>query len=335
MRPNGEVLNRRVASMGQNIEKPRRRCRGELVLWDTGEHHCLEGRGEKLYLIHMIDDASSELTARFAQHDSTEENMRLLWTYLEQHGRPLAFSTNKAGVSQITSRLGRDIKEVRRYERELLPPTQIGRALHELGIAWTEGHSRQANEPVASTFGTEQDKLRRGIRLTGARTLEEANRYLESQFLPWWNRHLVVAPANPADAHRPLESEDDLAAILSRVLTREVDSDYTVRLDGTLFRIVGDAMPPGLRGATVRLERRLDGSLRVRFGERYWSLAECQAASKPASGAMPKSKSAARRKPPPPSEAYRASMGTFLKRPSMPMWKAAAGFRTHNPDVLD
>jgi hypothetical protein len=321
--------------MGQNIEKPRRCRRGELVEWDTAEHHCLEGRGEKLYLIHMIDDASSELTARFAQHDSTEENMRLLWTYLEQHGRPLAFSTNKAGVSQITSRLGREIKEVRRYERELLPPTQIGRALHELGIAWTEGHSRQANEPVASTFGTVQDKLRRGIRLAGARTLEEANRYLESQFLPWWNRHLVVTPANPVDAHRPLESEDDLAAILSRVLTREVDSDYTVRLDGTLFRIVGDAMPPGLQGATVRLERRLDGSLRVRFGERYWSLAECQAASKPASGARPKSKPAARRKPPPPSETYRASMGTFLKKPSMPMWKAAAGYRTHNPDVPD
>ena len=59
--------------------------------WDTSEHDWLEGRGEKLYLIAMIDDATGELTARFARHDSTEENMRLLWSYLEKNGRPVAF----------------------------------------------------------------------------------------------------------------------------------------------------------------------------------------------------------------------------------------------------
>jgi hypothetical protein len=66
--------------------RARRSCRGELVQWDTSEHDWLEGRGEKLYLIHMIDDATSESTARFVRHDSTTENMRLLWTYLERHG---------------------------------------------------------------------------------------------------------------------------------------------------------------------------------------------------------------------------------------------------------
>ena len=58
-------------------------CRGELVQWDTSEHDWLEGRGEKLYLIGMIDDASSELLARFVRHDSSAENRRLLKTYLE------------------------------------------------------------------------------------------------------------------------------------------------------------------------------------------------------------------------------------------------------------
>jgi len=58
--------------------RQRRSCRGEMVQWDTSEHDWLEGRGEKLYLIHMIDDATSELTARFVRHDSTEENLRLL-----------------------------------------------------------------------------------------------------------------------------------------------------------------------------------------------------------------------------------------------------------------
>ncbi len=65
-----------------HLWRPRRSRRGELVQWDTSEHDWLEGRGdEKLYLIGMIDDASSELMARFVRHDSSEENRRLLRTY--------------------------------------------------------------------------------------------------------------------------------------------------------------------------------------------------------------------------------------------------------------
>ncbi len=75
---------RRRNSARAHLWRPRRRCRGELVQWDTSEHDWLEGRGEKLYLIAMIDDASSELLARFVRHDSSEENRRLLKTYLEK-----------------------------------------------------------------------------------------------------------------------------------------------------------------------------------------------------------------------------------------------------------
>jgi transposase len=63
--------------------RPRRSRLGELVQWDTSEHDWLEGReesGEKMYLIAMIDDATSRLFARFVRHDSTAENMKLLWS---------------------------------------------------------------------------------------------------------------------------------------------------------------------------------------------------------------------------------------------------------------
>jgi len=61
-----------------HVWRPRRSRCGELVQWDTSEHEWLEGRGPKLYLISMIDDATSRLHARFVLHDSTAENMRLL-----------------------------------------------------------------------------------------------------------------------------------------------------------------------------------------------------------------------------------------------------------------
>jgi DNA-binding Lrp family transcriptional regulator len=59
--------------------RQRRSRSGELVQWDTSTHDWLEGRGERIYLISMIDDATSRLFARFVRQDTSEENQRLLW----------------------------------------------------------------------------------------------------------------------------------------------------------------------------------------------------------------------------------------------------------------
>jgi transposase len=314
--------------------RPRRSCRGELVQWDTSEHDWLEGRGEKLYLIHMIDDATSELTARFARHDSTEENMQLLWTYLEKHGRPVGFYTDKASMFVTTPKVARNAQQWPLDQREPLPPTQIGRALRELGIVWIPAHSPQAKGRVERSFATAQDRLVKGLRVAGACTLEDANRYLEQHFLPWWNQHLVVQPANPADAHRPLGPEHNLAAALSRVETRQVDNDYTFPLDGKKYRLVCAPMPAGLRGATVRIERRLDGRLAVRFRERYLNVEECAAAVKTKPPLAPRKAAPARRRWVP-SETSRAAMKNFLAKPGAPVWKAAEINRTRTTDRLE
>jgi hypothetical protein len=275
------------------------------------------------------------LTARFVRHDSTEENMRLLWSYLERHGRPVAFYTDKASLFQTAPKVARDVKELPREERAPLPPTQIGRALQELGIVWIAAHSPQAKGRVERSFGTAQDRLVKGLRVAGASTLEEANRFLEEEFLPWWNQHLVVAPANPADAHRPLGAEHDLAASLSHVVMREVDNDYTVALDGKTYRIVLDTVPAGLRRAVVRIERRLDGTLMTRFREHTWPLEECEKPPKARNTVQSQPKPASRRKPLQPSEACRSAMTRFLQKPGLPVWKAAEIDCTLTRDVLD
>ena len=145
--------------------------------WDTSEHDWLEGRGEKLYLIAMIDDATSRLFARFVRHDSTEENMKLLWSYLEKFGRPLSFYTDKASLFQTAEKRKRDEPGVEKDPVEM-PPTQIGRALRELGITWIAAHSPQAKGRVERNFGTAQDRLVKGMRVAGVKTIEQANEYL-------------------------------------------------------------------------------------------------------------------------------------------------------------
>jgi transposase len=286
----------------QRIEKihewrQRRSRAGEMVQWDTSEHAWLEDRGPKLYLIGMIDDATSRIHARFVLHDSTEENMRLLWSYLERNGRPLSFYTDKASLFQTAPKTPRDRKALPPEEQDPLPPTQIGRALQELDIVWIPAHSPQAKGRVERSFQTAQDRLVKGLRVAGAGTLEQANAYLEEKFIPWWNQTLTVVAANPDDAHRPLAATHSLPASLSYVETRQVNNDYTIQFDNKIYLIARQDIRTGLRGGTVRVEVRLDGLLAVRFRNQYLTVTQClvrpkvEAVPKPRKPAAPRKKS--------------------------------------------
>ena len=98
----------------------------------------------------------------------------------------------------------------------------------------------------------------KGLRVAGAHTLEQANAYLETEFVAWWNQTLAVVPANAADAHRPLAATHSLPASLSYVETRQVSNDYTIRFDNKTYQIARPDVCAGLRGAQVRVEVRLD-----------------------------------------------------------------------------
>src|SRR5271170_954990 len=98
-----------------------------------------------------------------------------------------------------------------------MPPTQIGRALRELGIAWIGAHSPQAKGRVERNFATAQDRLVKGMRVAGVKSIEEANRYLEEDYLVWWERELTGEPADADDGHRRREKGHTLAASLRHV----------------------------------------------------------------------------------------------------------------------
>ena len=257
-----------------HIWRARRERFGELVQWDTSEHDWTEGRGEKMYLVKMIDDATSHLFARFVRHDSSAENMWVLEQYLQRHGRPLEYYTDKASIFQTTPKKNHAVRE------EPLPPTQIGRALQELNIARKDAFTPQAKGRVERSFETAQDRLVKGMRVAGVKTAEEANAYLEAEYLPEWNAKFTVVPVCPDDAHRPLGTEPNLEAILCRVEQRVVSNDYTIRIDGETYQILRSDIRPRLRGARVRVEQRRDGTLAVRFENKYLHVQLCQPCEK-------------------------------------------------------
>ena len=194
---------------------------------------------------------------------------------------------------------------------------------------WIAAHSPQAKGRVERQFGTAQDRLVKGMRVAGVNTVDEANAWLEAEFLPWWNQMLAVTPASANDAHRPLDKEHDLASILSHVEPRKVANDYTVRYQSRVYQIDRADIRPGLRGENVRIEQRLDGTTGARFRDARLRLEECHPAKRVAP-AQPAPRKSAK----PSGEASRAAWKKFDLSKGPKLWQAAQGSGTRTGGAL-
>jgi hypothetical protein len=235
----------------------RRACFGELVQMDASIHDWLEGRGETLVLLTMIDDATSRILARFYREGTVETHMDLLGRWLRQHGRPLALYTDRHSIFELQDK-GHAVPE---------GTTQFGRVLRELDIQLIRARSPQAKGRVERSFGTAQDRWVKELRLAGARTLDEANTVLE-RVVPDHNRRFAKPARDRSDAHRTLGPAFNLASILSLQEQRVVANDYTIRFQNRFYQLL-PPIYPGERGGRVVVETRLDGSLAIRFRKHY------------------------------------------------------------------
>jgi transposase len=240
--------------------RPRRECFGELVQMDTSIHDWLEGRGDTMVLIAMIDDATGRVEAGFYPGETVVGHFDLLGRWLKKHGRPLELYTDRDSIFEAASKGRPD------YSGQ----TQFGRALGELGIGRITAYSPQAKGRIERFFGTAQDRWVKELRLAGVTTLAAANELRRRKLLPAFNRRFTVAAARQHDAHRDLGVEHVLAAILSVQETRTVDNDYTIRFRNRCYQLHQPALP-GLRRGKVVVEERLNGKLKIRFGDRYLS----------------------------------------------------------------
>jgi hypothetical protein len=237
--------------------RPRRACFGELVQIDASIHDWLEGRGEEVVLVNMIDDATSRVLARFYPAGTVEAHMDLVWRWLERHGRPKALYSDRHSIFEPQDK-GKALPDAE---------TQFSRALRELDIGLIRAHSPQAKGRVERSFGTAQDRWVKELRLAGAATADQANAVLD-RLLPAHNRRFAKPARDSADGHRALGRAFDLAAILSIQEQRVVSNDYTVRFHNRFYQLL-KPIYPGERGGRVIIEVRLDGTMAIRLGKHY------------------------------------------------------------------
>src|SRR6185436_9645838 len=178
----GLVAKGRARGRHRRRREPRP-CFGDLLHLDGSRHRWLALVPDTWHtLLVVVDDATKQLL--FAQlvegGESTRAIMQALWTVFERHGLPGALYTDRAHWAVHTPTSGSAPDRTRL--------TQVGRALHALGIEHILGHSPQARGRSERANRTLQDRLVNELRLAGIRTVPAANRYLDEHFLPTYNQ---------------------------------------------------------------------------------------------------------------------------------------------------
>ena len=248
--------------------RSRRWAFGELVQMDTSIHNWFEGRSkDEPVLIAMIDDATSRLFARFAPTDSGAANRAVLIEYISRHGRMGALYADRAAHFQS-----------RRTKRELVedPPMSslIKRALEELGIELIPALSPQAKGRVERLFNTLQDRLLKEMRVASVSTIDAANQFLETSFIPFWNTRFTVKPEVSEDFHRPVPEGIDLMEIFAEAHTRLIRADFTVRYENLYYQVPKELATASMPGTNLTVLRRIDGGLSFKWGPRTLKLIE-------------------------------------------------------------
>lgn len=233
----------------------RRESYGELVQIDGSQHRWFEDRAEPCTLLVFIDDATSQLMQlRFVPSESTSSYFEALQGYLQTHGCPVAFYSDKHSVF----RMNRDAAGGQGM-------TQFGRALAELNIEILCANSSQAKGRVERANRTLQDRLVKELRLSQISSVEAGNDFLPA-FMERFNQRFAVVPAKSDDLHRKVHLPTSrLTDILCHREQRYLSAQLSFHYDRRQIILERSKTSEELAGKYVDLYDYTDGQLEVRW----------------------------------------------------------------------
>src|ERR1700694_2838303 len=244
----------------KRIQQPRHRREhlGELIQIDGSDHRWFEDRAAPCTLLVFIDDATSRLMElRFVPSESTFAYFDALKSYLQHHGKPVAFYSDKHSIFRVS----------REDAASGDGMTQFGRALSELNIEILCANTSQAKGRVERAHHTLQDRLVKELRLAGISTIEAANAFLPN-FVEDYNDRFAKPAARDQDFHRSVDPRQDLDQILCWREQRQVSHQLVVNYSRMKLTLKPEGLAVRLRGKMVEIYDFPDGRLEIRWKAR-------------------------------------------------------------------
>lgn len=256
-------VKRRKGNGQYHAWRPRKEYYGEMEQFDGSYHHWFEDRSGEHCLLASIDDATGKITkAVFAKNEGVTAVATFWKEYVEEHGIPKSIYLDKFSTYKVNHVSAVD-------NHELL--TQFEMMAHRVGIKLITAHSPEAKGRIERLFKTLQDRLVKEMRLLGINTAEAGNKFLRDVFIPRFNAQFSVVPAHEGDVHRSMSifERENLLASFSVQNTRVVSNDFCIQFENQWIQLAH--MQPTLvcRRDTVVIEKRIDGTLKVKLREKY------------------------------------------------------------------
>jgi len=241
--------------------RERRPLPGMLLHLDGSHHRWFEDQGDDYQtLLAVLDDATSKcLAAELVGQEGTVEVLGVIKEVVENHGTLISLYTDRASHFVYTPKAGSALDRSKK--------TQVERVLDELGIELIPANSPQARGRGERVWRTFQGRLVPELRRAGARTYEEANRYLKEVFVPKFNRRFSLQAAEGGTAFIPVVGAD-LDRIFALRYERKVGRDNVVLFENQALQLPKVKGVTTLAGRKVEVRRRLDGSLDILAGNR-------------------------------------------------------------------
>ena len=239
-------------------KRPRRPLAGMLLHQDASSHEWVAGQIWDLVV--TLDDATSEVySGFFVEEEGTMSTFQALHEVIGESGLFCSLYTDRASHYWHTPAAGGKVDKDN--------PTQVGRALAQLGIELIAAYSPEARGRSERMFGTLQKRLPQELRLAGITNMAEANRFLQEVFLPEHNARFAGAPEEQGTAFVPWAGAG-LADILSIQEERTVGNDNTVRYKRLALQIPEDRHRHHYVKAKVKVHEYHDGQLAIFHGPR-------------------------------------------------------------------
>jgi transposase len=239
--------------------RERRACFGEMLHIDGSKHAWLTSLAdEKQTLISLIDDATSRLLySQLWPEESTQAVLVALREVVGRHGIPASIYSDRASWAFETPKAGMAVSKTHL--------TQVGEVLKRLGVEHIPSYSPQARGRSERMNGTLQGRLVNELKLSGARSIAEANRYIRDSYLVTHDQAFSVEARDLASSFVAADGFD-LDEIFCREAVRQVGKDNVVTCGKLAFQI---AKQPGRRtcsGLAVVVKQRLDGAWSIHRG---------------------------------------------------------------------